>query len=160
MLKGKDLLDYTISQIGGDKLQALKLLHEDIYGGGKTFREIMELVNPIVLYKYLEDTILSDDGDVYLINYLEEHSYPLPRIFGWRHTRIESDGNKKELDKIEWYEDKHKCFCDMYKSAMTTIDNAVCGISGETIKITPIGMESITIEAYGSKDVFEVYEMD
>ena len=52
MLKGRDLLDYTISQIGGDKLKALKILYEDIYGLSNRLKEVMELVNPILLYKY------------------------------------------------------------------------------------------------------------
>ena len=128
MLKGIDLLGYTVNQIGGDKLLALYQIADEMLKLGDVTKRAVSLINPVNQYMFLQDIILeAENSDERLIEYLESYSYPLPRRWGWRQKRIRNE--KEEIvDTIEWYDKEHDCYCSMFKSAMQEIECAIdCG---------------------------------
>lgn len=159
MLKGKELLDYAVNKIDEkNKLQAIYILADDIlFGFNEITKRAISLLNPIIQYEFIEKLLLEKlDIDRLIIDYLTEHSYPLPKRFGWKHVVQREDSEEELIDESEWYEERHKCYCDMYKLAMITIKNAVDGC--EEIHI--ISQNAfISIEANSTKEVFELYEM-
>lgn len=156
MLKGRDLLGYTVNQIGGDKLLALYKIADEILGLGDVTRRAISLINPVNQYMFLEEIILeAKDSDNKLIEYLKSYNYPLPRRWGWRH-KIIRDNKEEVVDTIEWYDKENDCYCSMFKTAMQEIENAVdCSID---VHITSEN-RCITIDALSVKEVFEMYEM-
>lgn len=106
---------------------------------------------------FLEEIILgAENSDERLIELLKSYSYPLPRRWGWKQTRV-ACGKEMVEDTVEWYEKEHDCYCDMFKSAMNEIKNAVDCVSDISIKRE---RNSITIDATGVKEIFEMYEME
>ena len=115
------------------------------------------LINPVDGFAFAQDMILElEDSDNKIIEYLKSYEKPLPQRWGWKHIIVQ-DGKEKVHDTVEWYEDRHGCYCDMYKSAMTEIHNAVDCTSD--VRITNED-DCITIHTSVAKDVFELYEMD
>lgn len=163
MLKGKELLDYTINYINPkDKFTAIYILADELVDlGDDISRRAISLLNPITQYSFLESIILEDkDCDTKLIEYLKSMKYPLPIKYGWKQTNIKSDGTQMILDKSEWYSKKHTCYCDMFKAAMRLIENCVDCVTDDVIKITNDGNGKVTLEALNNIDVFEIYELD
>ena len=161
MLKGKELLDYTINQIDyRDKFTAIYTLADELVGlGDDIARRAISLLNPLTQYSFLESIILEDkDSDTKLVDYIKSKDYPLPIMYGWKHIRVD-DKDEQVIDESQWYEDKHKCYCQMFNDAMRLIENAVDCCSGDEIKILPEGLESITIECCKVRDVYEMLEM-
>lgn len=161
MLKGKELLDYAINKIDEkNKLQAIHILADDIL---LEFNEItkraISLLNPIIQYEFIEKLLLEKlDIDRLIIDYLTEYSYPLPKRFGWKHVVLKEDSEEELIDECEWYEDKHKCYRDMYKSAFQTIEHCIDCVT-EAVIISNDG-ESITIGCGGSTIKYYIYEME
>ena len=161
MLKGKELLDYTVNQINPkDKSAAIYTLADELVElGNDTVRRAISLLNPLTQYSFLESVILEDkECDEKLVEYLKSMKYPLPIRYGWREITIKNDGIETEVDKVEWFDNKHDCYLKMFKAAMQDIENCVDCCVGELIKITN-SSDKITIEAYGTKDVYEIYEI-
>lgn len=152
------MLDYTINQIGKEnKLAAINQFATEVLQLDKFAVAAVSLINPLSQYEFLENTIIQTDGiDDKIIEYLKKYSYPLPRRWGWKQTRI-VDGNEELMDHVEWYEKEHDCYCDMFKSAMYEIRNAVDCCDDISIKRTK---NTITIDAIGVKEIFENYEME
>lgn len=162
MLKGKDLLDYTINQIdSNDKFTAIYTLADELVEiGDDITQRAISLLNPLTQYSFLESIILEDkECDSKLVEYLKSMKYQLPIRYGWKETTIKSDGTETEVDKVDFFERKQDCYVDMFKSAMRGIENCVDCCVGELIKITN-NSDKITVEAYGIKDVYEIYELD
>lgn len=163
MLKGKELLDYTINQINPkDKFTAIYTLADELVElGNDTARRAISLLSPLTQYSFLESVILEDkECDTKLVAFLKSMKYPLPVRYGWKEVNVKSDGTQIERDRVEWYPTEHLCYCDMFKSAMQSIENSVDCVKGETIKITNDGERKITVEVFNDKDIFEIYELD
>lgn len=161
MLKDKDLLDYTINCINSnDKFTSIYQLADELTEiGDDITRRAISLLNPLTQYSFLESLILEDkDHNVKLTDYLKSMKYPLPVRYGWREMTIKNDGTETEVDKVEWFEDKHSCYINMFKAAMQDIENCVDCCNGELIKITN-DSNKITIDVFGIKDVYEIYEI-
>lgn len=161
MLKGKELLDYTINQIDPkDKFTAIYMLADEIVElGDDITRRAISLLNPLTQYSFLESIILEDRNcDTKLVDYIKSNGYPLPIMYGWKHIRVD-DKDEQTIDESQWYEDKHKCYCQMFNDAMMLIRDAVDCCSGLEIKILSEGFESITIECCKVRDVYEMYEI-
>lgn len=162
MLKGKELLDYTINQINPkDKFTAIYALADELVElGSETARRAISLLDPLTQYSFLESVILEDkECDTKLVTYLKSMKYPLPLRYGWREITIKGDGTETEVDKVEFFDSEHDCYINMFKAAIHDIENCVDCCKGELIKITN-DLNKITIEAYGTKDVYEIYELD
>lgn len=161
MLKGKELLDYTINKINEkDKLQAIYILADDIlFGLNDIAKKAIKLLNPLVQYEFFETLLLEKvDLDRKIIDYLAQNSYPLPRRFGWEHI-VQREGKEDELiDRCEWYEDRHTCYCDMFECAMDTIKNCV-DCTEQEIRIKN-GDDSIIIDCIGIVTKYNIYEME
>lgn len=167
MLKDKDLLDYTINCINpNDKFTAIyQLANEIIEIGDDITRRAISLLNPLTQYSFLESLILEDrEHNIKILNYLKSMKYPLPIKFGWKRTDIAKTGLKTTAEENEWFEDRHSCYCSMFKSAMYMIENCVDCIDDEEIKIYKESenncLKTITLEVYGTKSVFEIYEIE
>lgn len=159
MLKGQELISYTLNQMGGDKYMTLYNMLEEIAGvdtSSPLWRAIT-LINPVDGFRFIQDMILElEDSDNRIMEYLKSYKKPLPKRWGWKRTIVQ-DGKENVCETVEWYEDRHKCYCDMFKSAMIEIHNAVDCISD--VRITNKD-DCITIETSMMKDIFELYEMD
>lgn len=167
MLKDKDLLDYTINCIDpNDKFTAIyQLADELIEIGDDITRRAISLLNPLTQYSFLETLILEDrEHNIKMLNYLKSMKYPLPIKFGWKRTDIAKTGLKTTAEQNECFDDRHSCYCNMFKSVMYHIENCVDCIADEEIKIykecESNYTKTITLEVYGTKSVFEIYEID
>ena len=167
MLKDKDLLDYTINCIDpNDKFTAIyQLADELIEIGDDITRRAISLLNPLTQYSFLESLILEDkEHNIKMLNYLKSMKYPLPIKFGWKRTDIAKTGLKTTAEENEWFDDRHSCYCSMFKSAMYMIENCVDCIADDEIKIYKEHesnyTKTITLEVYGTKSVFEIYEIE
>lgn len=156
MLRGKQLIDYTVNRIGGDKLKALHTLVDEVVGHfDNDTEELMKLVNPYDLYQFLEGRILNQTYyDEQIIKFLKKRDIPLPRMWGWKHIQEGIDG---VIDENDRFNDKDKCYCDMYVMAIHITKNAI-DLDGEA-KVVAKYPNSITVEGKESKHVFTVYEM-
>lgn len=167
MLKDKDLLDYTINCIDpNDKFTAIyQLADELIEIGDDITRRAISLLNPLTQYSFLETLILEDrEHNIKMLNYLKSMKYPLPIKFGWKRTDIAKTGLKTTAEENEGFDDRHSCYCNMFKSVMYHIENCVDCIADEEIKIYKEResnyTRTITLEVYGTKSVFEIYEIE
>lgn len=167
MLKDKDLLDYTINCIDpNDKFTAIyQLADELIEIGDDITRRAISLLNPLTQYSFLESLILEDrEHNIKMLNYLKSMKYPLPVKYGWKHTSIYKDGKSELIESVKSFDDRHSCYCNMFKSVMYDIENCVDCIDDEEIKIYKEHesnyTKTITLEVYGRKDIFEIYEIE
>lgn len=161
MLKGKELLDYAVNKIDEkNKLQAIHILADDIVlGFNDIAKRAISLLNPITQYGFIEELLLEKlDIDRLIIDYLTENSYPLPERFGWKHVVLREDSEEELIDECGWYENKHKCYCDMYKRALQTIEHCIDCVTKE-VTISNDG-ENITIGCGGSTIKYYIYEME
>lgn len=167
MLKDKELLDYTINCINpNDKFTAIYQLADEITELGDSItRRAISLLNPLTQYSFLESLILEYElHNIKMLDYIESMNYPLPIKYGWKRTDIAATGLETIVEKNEWFDDRHSCYCDMFKSVIYHIENCVDCISDDTIKIykerKENKTESITLEVYGTKSIFEIYEIE
>lgn len=160
MIKGRDLLGYAVNSMGGDKLNNLYTIAEELHDLNEITRRAISLINPVNQYSFLEDLIVNTENfEVRIKNILETYGIKIPNRYGWRYRQIESDGKEVIIEEDEWYEDKHQCYCKMFKTAMISIENAVDCCHGEEIKITTTN-ESIQMKVFELTDIFEMYEME
>lgn len=160
MIKGRDLLGYAVNSMKGDKLDNLYTIAAELHDLNDITRRAISLINPVNQYSFLEDLIVNtENSEVCIKDFLESYGIKLPNRYGWRYRQIDTDGTENILDKDEWYEDKHQCYCKMFKVAMISIENAVDCCHGEEINITTTET-SIQMNVYGMTDIFEIYEME
>lgn len=155
MLKGKQLIDYTVNQIGGDKLIALRTLVDEVIGHfDDDTNELMDLVNPYDLYQFLEKRIVNQTYyEEQIRKFLEKRGILLPIMWGWKHDQ-EGYGIIYENDG---FKDKHECYCNMHKFAIEAVKSGID--LHEEIRVRAKYPDSIIIESDESKHIFTVYEM-
>jgi hypothetical protein len=160
MLKGIDLLGYAVNEMGGDKLMTLYKIADEMLGLDDITRRAISLINPYNQYSFLEEIILNaENSDDKLVELLESHKIAIPRRFGWKHIRIDKRTDKETtVDKIEWFDNRHQCYCDMHKNAMYEIQNCIdCHDLETIIRTTNDTLISISCGVIESR--FMLYEM-
>lgn len=87
MMKGRDLLGYTLNSMGGDKLVNMLAIAEEmgLIECGSVASRAISLINPVNQYCLLEEIIVEAEGaDEKLVEILKEHHIEVPRRYGWR----------------------------------------------------------------------------
>lgn len=164
MLKGRDLIGYTLNNMKGDKLTNMLVIAEEmgLFDGGTITTRAISLINPYNQYRFLEDIILeAKDSDQKLIDFLQSNGIALPLRYGWKHISF-ANGERRDDDKdgCEWYDDKYACYRDMHEDSMRLIRDAMDCLKGTPITITKNNIERITIKAGVFEDIYELYEME
>ena len=154
-----DLIGYAVNSMGGDKLTNLMTILEEIVGLDEITSRAISLINPHNQYKFLEDEILRiDDCGNKLKSLLKSYNIDIPIKYGWRHTEF-LNGEEKQKDGEDWYDDKYDCYRAMHKSVMQIIENAIDCLDEVPITIVTKKLERITIKAGSFEDVYELYEL-
>ena len=161
MLKGKELLDYTLNKINRkNKFEAIIELASQFLGLDKKHKTLLLLANKIDAYEYLFEEIMAlENVDEVLKKYLEEHNYPAPIRWGWKHLRIFED--KEDLiDDCEWFEDRHDCYRSMWKNMLYTAENAIDMSCECPLTVTSKSREWFKLESDGLVNLFTIYEIE
>ena len=162
MLKGKELLDYTLDKINRkSKLHAISELAPKLLDLDERHRMLICLANKIDAYEYLFKEILAlENSDELLVRYLEEHNYPAATRWGWKHIRI-IDSREEVLDECEWFENKRECYCSMWKSVIHLAEYAIELSSTENpLVVTSHDIDWVRFEKEGVVNLFTVYEIE
>lgn len=158
MMKGRDLLGYTLNSMGGDKLVNMLAIAEEmgLIEGGSVASRAISLINPVNQYCLLEEIIVEAEGaDEKLVEILKEHHIEVPRRYGWKTTSY-MNGEVRDTDSVEWYKDRNVCYRAMHERMMDLLENAIdCRASPVTVTSSE---DCITIETGTFKDEFELYE--
>lgn len=158
MMKGRDLLGYTLNSMGGDKLVNMLAIAEEmgLIEGGSVASRVISLINPVKQYCLLEEIIVEAEGaDEKLVEILKEHHIEVPRRYGWKTTSY-MNGEVRYTDSVEWYKDRNVCYHAMHERMIDLLENA---IDCSAIPVTVTSSEDcITIETGIFKDEFELYE--
>lgn len=159
MIKGKELLNYTLNQIGKDKFIAIYSLVEEIANLDDLTMKAISLIDPLSQYAFLEGVVLSmHDSDSKLIEYLKSHKLPLPIKYGWKHTVFRYD--KEDLvDKCERFDNKINCYCSMFEAVNEDVCNCLDCLDSNSQVIIKKDDSSFIVDLGGVKSVFEIYEM-
>jgi hypothetical protein len=158
MMKGRDLLGYTLNSMGGDKLVNMLAIAEamGLIEGGSVASRAISLINPVNQYCLLEDIIVEAEGaDEKLVDILKERDIEVPRRYGWKTTSY-MNGEVRDTDSVEWYKDRNVCYRAMHERMMDLLESAIdCCVSPVTVTRLE---DCITIETGTFKDEFELYE--
>ena len=155
----RDLIRYAVNSMGGDKLTNLMTILEEIVGLDEITSRAISLINLHNQYKFLEDEILRvEDCENKLKELLKSYNIDIPIKYVWRHTEF-LNGEEKQKEGEDWFDDKYDCYRAMYKSAMQIIEKAIDCLDDIPITINIHKIERITIEAGSFKDVYELYEI-
>lgn len=159
MVKGRDLLGYAVNEMGGDKLMTLYKIADEMLDLDDITRRAISLINPYNQYCFLEEIILNaENSDKRLIELLESYKIAIPRRFGWKHIRIDKRTNEETIvERLEWYDNQHECYCSMHKNAMYEIRNCIDCHDLETTIHTTNDIISISCGVIETK--FMLYEM-
>lgn len=158
-METRDLIGYAVNAMGGDKLNNLKTIVEELIGLDEITSRAISLINPYNQYKFLEETILGvEDCDSKLKELLKSHKIELPLKWGWKHTTY-LNGKEQSQDVVDCYNDKYACYRDMHKDAMRIIENAMDCLDETPITIFTNDIQRISIKASSYEDVYELYEM-
>ena len=160
MLKGKELLDYTLNKINRkSKFEAIMELSSHIIDLDEKHKKLLLLANKIDAYEYLFEEIMAlENLDEVLKKYIEEHNYPAPIRWGWKHLRIFED--KEDLiDECEWFEDRHECYRSMWKNMRYTAENAIEMSCECPLTVTSKSGEWFKLESDGLVYLFTIYEI-
>ena len=161
MLKGKELLDYTLDKINRkSKLHAIGELASQLLNFDEKHKMLLCLANKIDAYEYLVKEILAlENSDDILKAYLEEHNYPAPIRWGWKYVRYQED-EQDVVDYCEWFEDKHQCYCSMWKRMREHLENAVDMSSIEHPLTVMSGDGWVKFDRQGVTDLYTIYEIE
>lgn len=161
MLKGKELLDYTLNKINRkSKLHAISELAPKLLDLDERHMMLICLANKIDAYEYLFKEILAlENSDELLVRYLEEHNYPAATRWGWKEIRYQ-DGEEQIVDECEWFEDKHECNHNMWKNAKHHLENAADMSSIEHPLTVMSGEGWVKFEMQGVTELYTIYEIE
>lgn len=161
MLKGKELLDFTLNKINRkNKLYAISELASQLLNFDEKHKMLLCLANKIDAYEYLVKEILAlENFDDIIRQYLEQHDYPVPIRWGWKEVRYQ-DGKEKIVDYCEWFEDKHQCYCSMWEQAKYHLENAADMSSIEHPLVVMSGDEWVKFESQGVTELYTIYEIE
>lgn len=160
-MEGRDLIGYAVNSMGGDKLTNLMTIFEELSENNidEVTRRAISLINPYNQYGFLEDSILAiKDYKNKIIELLKSYKIEIPVKYGWRHTSY-CNGEKKEDENYDFFDDKYACYRDMHKDAMQTIVNAMDCLKDIPITILQNDIYKISIDAGVFTDIYELYEM-
>lgn len=161
MIKGKDLLNYALGKINpNDKFHAIGILASSVLNLDRRHKNLLGFVDPLSAYEYIKKEILSlENCDELICKYLVASDLPLPYRYGWKHIMI-CDSEEKIIDECEWFEDKHECYCSMWKRVISHAECAIDMSCEGELKITSKYIEWIKFERLGTTNLFTIYEIE
>ena len=161
MLKGKELLDYTLNKINRkSKFEAIIELSSHIIGLDEKNKTLLSLANKIDAYDYLFNEILAlENSDEILCKYLKDNNYHKPIRWGWKHLGI-FEGEEELVDYCEWFEDRHECYRSMWKSMLYTAENAIDMSCEHPLTVTSKSDEWFRLDSDGLVNLFTIYEIE